>query len=499
LKTVIICFGIILFTVSNIFAAKPQWVETCGNPAQFPSNRYLTGFGVSSVNDRDLKSKMESAKRMAYMSLAESVRLRIVSSQSSSIDVLSNKNGPVTEIYRSQIVVSSLMDLQGISVFFYHDRKEENVYALAVLDKKKTAEYYYKKTQSLIFQLQRSDTSEWERDSDLLLEAVGIMAKIRECRLFSEIVVSPWNGDDPFVVEAYEKKAGRLLDKISVSIDELVSKLIGKIYERIMILDGKVLITPFYKCGSVELSVLGSKVSGAIKKKVSSFTGLEQLEKSDDVFLSENAAVFQAQKCGADYLIRGTYSIDSSKGVLFELQVVDVGSKTVLAGSQGVLSFDTIWESECVTEGTTKRLLDVEIETSRGKDNLVFEDGEEFQIYVEVNKPCYLLLIHGLPDGLKAVPELAYQNYYIGLSEINRPYPLPDTFSVAPPFGEESISVYVSEAPFPQLQIVNRVIDGRLYRTVTGEIQGSTQRGVQVKNNSSQVIKKSLKFTSIPR
>ena len=498
LKPVCICFGVILF-ISNIYGTKPQWVENCGNPAQFPSNRYLSGFGVSSANDRDLKSKMESAKRMAYMSLAESVRLRIVSSQSSSIDLLSNKNGAVDEIYRSQIVVSSLIDLQGISLLFYHDRKEEKVYAMAVLDKKKTAEYYCKKIQSLSFQLQNSDTAEWEKDSYLLLEAVGIVAKIRECRLFSEIIVSSCNGDDSCKMEAYEKKAGMLLNKKSFSIDELVSKLIGKIYERIMTLDGKVLVTPFYKSGSIGSSSLGLKVSGAIKKRVSSSSGLEPLEKCDDVFISEKSAVFQAQKCGADYLIRGTYSTSSTKEFLFDLQLVDIGSKTVLACSEGVLSLDTIKESESTNECATKSTLDIEIETSRGKDNLVFEDGEQFQIYVEVNKPCYLLLIHSLPDGLKTVPELAYQNYYIGISEINRLYPLPDTFYVAPPFGEESVSVYVSETPFAQLQIVNRIIDGRLYRIVTAEINNSTERGLQVKNNSSQVIKKSLKFTTIPR
>lgn len=499
MKSVNCWFGIILFTLSNIYAAKPEWVKSCGISAQYASNRYFTGFGVSSVNDSDLKSKMESAKRMAYLSLTESVRLRIVSSQSASIELPSNHNWSTNEVYKSKVAVSSLMDLRGVTVHFYDDRWQKCVYALAVMDRKKAGDYYIKQIQSLRFQLQRVDTAEWEKNSNLLLDAVKMFAQIKEYRLFADVTEAP--NCDTFnycTLDFYEKKVKMLLDKESFSIDELVSKLIGKIYERMMPEYGKVFVAPFYERGTDELSTLGSRVSRLVENKISSFTFLEPIERSEEVILTENAAVFEAKRCGADYLISGTYSTGSTKQLIFELQLVNVISGTVLESFQAVLVSNLPVENALVNKSGSKSTLEIEIETGRGKDNLVFEEGEVFRIYIKVNKPCYLLLIHSLPDGLMAIPELVYQNYYIELSDVNKFFGLPDTFTVTPPFGEESISFYVSENPFPQLQIVNRIIDGQIYRIVTGEVRYGMDRGVKVQF-CAQVIKKVLKITTVSR
>jgi len=96
---------------------------------------------------------------------------------------------------------------------------------------------------------------------------------------------------------------------------------------------------------------------------------------------------------------------------------------------------------------TTK--LQIDIKTQKGKENLVFNETEEVQVFFKVNKSCKLRTIYKLADGNLILLDNDRQ---INAPETNHWVQLSDDFEVAPPFGAEELYIFAAEINFPVLQ-----------------------------------------------
>ena len=92
--------------------------------------------------------------------------------------------------------------------------------------------------------------------------------------------------------------------------------------------------------------------------------------------------------------------------------------------------------------------LNLEVWTSKGNENLLFEENDTLSLYIRVNKKCYVRFIYHLADGSSV---LLLDDYYIGTDKINKVYRLPEEFICAEPFGAEVLQVNAQTEKFPPI------------------------------------------------
>ncbi|MDD2387291.1 MAG: hypothetical protein PHP52_10980 [Bacteroidales bacterium] len=107
---------------------------------------------------------------------------------------------------------------------------------------------------------------------------------------------------------------------------------------------------------------------------------------------------------------------------------------------------DFIKKNEVRTSGG----LLLEINTNKGKDNLLFSKGELLKLSVKANMECYVRFIYYFTDGNKV---LLLDNYHILPENLNKWIELPNQFECAEPFGVELMMASAQQMPFEPLNI----------------------------------------------
>ena len=138
-KILLITFAL-LISVAAI-AQKPAWADYYKRQQMYPVNKFLVGF-VSGTNNNDedagkLKSVYEA---MAKDKLIQGIQVEIESNNSLNI---SNTNGKSDEEFLSKSVSFSRANVSGLNTQSFYDRKKNEVYAIAFVNKKELAYYYF--------------------------------------------------------------------------------------------------------------------------------------------------------------------------------------------------------------------------------------------------------------------------------------------------------------------------------------------------------------------
>ena len=111
--------------------------------------------------------------------------------------------------------------------------------------------------------------------------------------------------------------------------------------------------------------------------------------------------------------------------------------------------------------------ISIEVWSQKGRsgENLVFEEGEEFQLYLRVNQPAFLRITYRLATGEYVLLE---PSYYIGIDRVSQPVRFPHLFEVVPPLGVEQLIITgFSQEPGEALT-ETAVIDGQKYEVYKG-------------------------------
>ena len=140
--------------------------------------------------------------------------------------------------------------------------------------------------------------------------------------------------------------------------------------------------------------------------------------------------------------------------------------------------------SEKKPERNENNQLELEIWTDRGKDALLYSQGEIMEFYLRTNEPCYVQLIYSLADGRKTV---LVDNLKINLESVNQSLSVNDLlgldFVCSSPFGTEGMIALSCNQPFDKLETFEEngylfIVNGKLNHlrdTVQGT-KGSKQR-----------------------
>ena len=135
-------FILMLIIPAGLTAQQPAWVDYAQRNSMYPQSEYITGFvSAHNAENEDPGKLKDSYEEMAKAKVVQSIQVSIETNSSLS---MSNINGKSDEVFRSKTVSVSSATVTGLNVESYYDRKKNDVYAFAYVNRKELA-YYNRK------------------------------------------------------------------------------------------------------------------------------------------------------------------------------------------------------------------------------------------------------------------------------------------------------------------------------------------------------------------
>lgn len=479
-------------TPSGVMAAPPppDWVVNNGIAAAYPGDRFVCGWGMA--EGTSAAQRREDAEKRALADLSSRFMARIHSELLSQTE---EDNRKVSGAFRNTISLETRLTLLNTRVEHWADDAHKRAFALAVMEIQPAVKNYN------------------TRIGDTLQRLQGLVADARRAEE---------RGDVALALKCYRQMLPLFIE---LGEARTVVKLLGGTpagenlewtYERIEGEIGKLLTV---RIASLKGAAEALAEQLALQARFPHPTCVFPLTYRDTDFASEFSAYFRPLLEGAlatrtavippdraagvkSLNLTGTYWTRGTNGDQVEIQVCVADARTgARLAAATVLIPETVFKSEGITPvprnfrqaladtgvisagDVIPGALGLEVWTSRGREHLLFKEGDTFQIMVRVNKPSHLQAIYHMANGVRL---LLYNNLYIDAAKVNRVFTLPDTFTVCPPLGVERLQIFARTAEFEEAPVTTATFDGETYPNVfTADIKQHTarMRGIKVAAN----------------
>ncbi len=484
----------------------PDWVERGGASTAYQSGRYLTGFAQAEGK----QDALESAKQLATADLARQISVQI---ESSIVDVTKETNGRIESDLTSQIRATSDIRLEGVHFETY--RKRKKVWVLAVLERLPAARARRKqRDQALRSTKLCLSEAEKEEQAGHPNRALGIY---RGCRTPLDSAL------EHEAVAAALSRTGLLSDEAS----EMLVQHAAQISRRVRAIphedarsirsaaDG--LATQLARAGIGRGQQLTVPAFLFQSRDVSSPFGREMAIALEAAMGRSNPSDIHGAGTGQNearpraVVVRGTYH-EKKDRIAIRATAKEAETGRLLASAELDLTREGIPKSLAIRPpnfdayaNAADKLsggevvsgdLRIELRTNKGIRGLVFDEGEDLQIYVRVNQPAWVRLIYVLTNGEHVPIEEAW---YIDNSKVNQLVEYPVAFEIVAPFGVEMIhGMAHSEKPAMLVTRPTR-IEGQDYQVIAeGADQIVRQRGI-ARKQKKQVAEQMVQLTTMRR
>jgi len=496
IRTLLLVFTLCLLPDLGEAKSAPDWVEGGGSSEDFPSGRYLTGFGQAEGKEEAL----ESAKQQAAADLARQISVQI---ESNVVDVTQETNGKYQNDLTSRIRATSDIRLDGVRFETY--RKRKKVWALAILERLPAAVARRKqRDQALALTRRCLESAAAEEKAGRSSQALDTYRSCRtplEAALEHEAIASALQrqvGLDDDAGEVLARHATQISARVraiphedAASIRSAAEGLAAQLARAGIGRGRHVQVAPFLYQSRDISSPFGREIAIALESAV----GRTRAEGS-----AEDAT---------PVVIRGSYH---EEGNLFRLRASakEPSSGRLLASAEigleqkGIPSnietrpanFEAFAQNADKLAGgeVVSGNLRVELRTNKGIRGLVFDEGEELSIYVRVNRPSWVSLIYVLTNGEHVPIE---QAWYIDNSKVNQLVEYPSSFEIVPPFGVEMIHAMAHTEQPPVLLTRRTRIEGQDYLVIDeGADQVVRHRGI-ARKEKKQVAEQTVQLTTM--
>lgn len=503
--------GMLAF-MCNVSAAQPGWVTSYGVETPYTDALYITGFGMSNIED-DRQEALDNAKTQAAADLIRKVRVTVKSSVSSS---LRETNTRTTSNFASVNQTVSNLELDGIEFDISNDRK--TFYALAYVDRRKASQKYrdsVEKTFERIRGLREQAASQENQGKnsaalELYLQmlplfksyyeeyAVANILKSRATKAFEELDGTNGNSSGLMTPEELvewetgaQRKVNELLEKPSNSLADAFEILVRQLemqdvrISRNRVVDLNYQDSDFSSAfGAYAAKNISSEMTARLPKgEIPTITKGLYWVFGDQIEISLNVLSEEGEKLGSAKTSVPKTSLPA--GLVLEPRNFE----------------QALRDQKVLTEGNlTDGGINVEIWSDKGiKDaNVVLEEGEEIKFYFRVNQPSFLQLTYMLANGMKV---LLWDSYYIGIDRVNKIVEFPYSFVATPPLGVERLLVTAYSEEPPQPDTITQNIGGEQYEIVQDGISKmlARTRGLKIKQEDKvRVGVANLSVTTIP-
>ena len=507
----------------------PAWVESNGTQtSDFPPERFVTGFGVSTKDRRMAKhEKISYAENAARVNLALALSTSIESeSVIDSFSSIVDGNEQLIDEYKAKSVTRSDLNLDGIDVSLYWQKDSRPAYALAYLDKVSAREHYARKFKTkikMLIEMQAEANRQLAAKNtpmarDFYIKCEKIVDEIEEIIVIQDLL----GGDSPLTdadlkrIVQVKSASNKLWKKESETLEDAANQIAVKLARQISV-KGKVQINALMLEDSYQYSQFSGRFRSMLERAVSKNTILTPIDANQQDFTPDSSRIARhgVAANGADYLLSGNYFVKPD-GIHIYTKLTDTKTSTVIGTATAHALNIAVKDVEVKPRNYLQALQDrkvfsknemvggsilLETWTSRGVDGLVLEDGDELKIMVRVNQPVYLRFIYHLNNGARIIPDRLYMNYYIGADKVNKVVELPDTFEVCAPFGSETIQMFASNKRFPPVELVDRRFEGEVYEVIADTLEESNTlyRGLKRKKKEVETAEVRIPLTTIKK
>ncbi|MFC1529063.1 DUF4384 domain-containing protein, partial [Candidatus Latescibacterota bacterium] len=474
---------------------------------------YVTGFGIG--ENESLSDRRSLSEQNARSDLSSKFIINVQSELQSILKESSDK-----EFYsdiRNSVSSQTQLKMIGVDVIHWDDTRHRLSYALAVMEIESAINNYSNNIEELTEKISNlvktAESAEKRGDVKLALanyrKTFPLFIELGEIRTILRLL----QGKSPFGSQDESRIA------LSVTSTEIESRINSIIHEDINSIGS----------GAVSLAEqLNIQVDEKLALAVFPLTYLDTDFSSEfsgyflPVLEAELTSYFNVvsrdisggHSLQTQHVLTGTYWVkDDMIRILEYITDLNTGSKRAAAtviipkdivekegiqllprNFQQAMEDRKVFLKQDVIPGT----LSLEVWTSKGNKSLIFKENEETEIFVRVNKPCYLQVIYHMANGVRL---LLYNNLYIDISKVNQVFTFPDTFYFAPPLGVERLQVFASTEKLNEMRTSTATYDGEMYDNVFDEdFKNHTvaMRGIKKKKTEREMAERIVTITTIP-
>ncbi|MEQ9443547.1 MAG: hypothetical protein RIG62_31195 [Cyclobacteriaceae bacterium] len=460
--------------------AQPDWVSQKGNSARFPETVFLTGFGIATWHkDSTEESIIRQSYAAAQKDLVEKVRVHI---QASSESLKQQTDQSFTASYQAMVTASSQLEVVGLQKETYHDRKQKLLYTWVYAPKKEVIANYQQKYAQLDQQIhERFEQAERYSSGGMKAEAEQYLLTCRTLLArqaqAQALLLSLQPGTSlaaPSVTAVQVEDAlHQLIQQQAESLSDLAYGLAHQLKQSVEQPLQRVLVSPLLYRESEMASSFSYFFRNRLEQELIQYADWQTV-RLDDVHFNQGNPTMR-------YSLQGTYEVLGDQ-MHISVFVKDVFAQQVISMATAQLKVDVIEMAQLTYLPTQFELrqeeqqlmasnpvtasgIDLEVWTNKGKEALVFTEGERMNVFFRVNMPCHVRFIYHLADGRR----VHFFDQYLTEDEVDRVHELPYDFvcdCTDAPCGIETLQINAQEAPFTPL--ATQDISG--YRFITEDL-----------------------------
>ena len=474
------------FLITIQAGKQPDWVVNYGQSDKYDEQVYLTGFGEALGISQESK---EIAQENARADLSQKVLVKI----DSTVSNYQLEDGEETLQQFSTVTQSSSeLQVMGLETLTYvrDSRKNPMSFALVYIERRKLATLYQAEKKHLTSQILQLITLAENQDNpkytsvqyyyqtwpllDKLAEVQTILLSVSGTRIFSDLV-SQDLVDQPLILN--KSQINRRIQQLSLhsidNLDDVAGAIQFQLYQQFDLQHQQLLVQPFFYQDTRLSSGFARYFKQLLEGKLENSIQPHREFQAKSVNYEKDMAV----SAGVDYIITGSYwekedniqilafcrsvqtgEIRASANVDFKRGVLKSSLNLKPDNFEKIMSQQLAFEQEVIDSGQLK----LEVWTDRGKNALLYSQGELMKIYLRTNRPCYVRLLYILANGQKT---LLVDNLQINLESVNRPLLVNDLleidFECTSPFGAEMIIGVARNYPFDTIETTER--DGYIF------------------------------------
>ena len=474
------------FLITIQAGKQPDWVVNYGQSDKYDEQVYLTGFGEALGISRESK---EIAQENARADLSQKVLVKI----DSTVSNYQLEDGEETLQQFSTVTQSSSeLQVMGLETLTYvrDSRKNPMSFALVYIERKKLAKLYQAEKKRLTSQILQLITLAENQDNpkytsvqyyyqtwpllDKLAEVQTILLSVSGTRIFSDLA-SQDLADQPLILN--KSQINRRIQQLSLhsidNLDDVAGAIQFQLYQQFDLQHQQLLVQPFFYQDTRLSSRFARYFKQLLEGKLENSIQPHREFQAKSVNYEKDMAV----SADADYIITGSYwekednvqilafcrsvqtgEIRASANVDFKRGMLKSSLNLKPDNFEKIMSQQLAFEQKVIDSGQLK----LEVWTDRGKNALLYSQGELMKIYLRTNRPCYVRLLYILANGQKT---LLVDNLQINLESVNRPLLVNDLleidFECTSPFGAEMIIGVARNYPFDTIETTER--DGYIF------------------------------------